>query len=63
LAHGIFVMKYWVLSKKIRQIVQEEEDKHLNVKAWIITVSLCVLILSTVTSHVFIMIKAVKDGY
>ena len=34
LVHSIFVIKYWVLSMKVREIISEKKDKWLTIKAW-----------------------------
>ena len=33
LAHVIFVMKYWIVSRKMSNIIQKKEDKNLTLKA------------------------------
>jgi uncharacterized membrane protein len=55
-AHGIFVMRYWVLSQKINQIVEQKVDKYLSLKSWILNITLYSLILTTITLNVLIVI-------
>jgi hypothetical protein len=33
LAHSILVIKYWVISQKVAQIMKNEQDKYLDCKA------------------------------
>jgi len=47
LAHSIFVLKYWIVSKKIEAMVSNENDKYVGLKANAIFGILIVLILST----------------
>jgi hypothetical protein len=47
LAHSIFVLKYWIVSKKIEAMVSNKNDKYVGLKANAIFGILIVLILST----------------
>ena len=43
-AHTLFVVKYWVISKKIEGIITKQEDPRLEVKSYAILVSVLLLV-------------------
>ncbi len=47
IVHTIFAIKYWVLSRKINQLVSNKEDKYLDCKARLIFLLQMLLILFT----------------
>ena len=49
----IFAVKYWLLSRKILQYVNNKVDKHLSIKASVIFGLQMALILTTVTIPLF----------
>ena len=47
LAHSIFVLKYWIVSKKIEAMILNKNDKYVGCKANTIFGTLIILILLT----------------
>ena len=43
-AHTLFVVKYWVISKKINGIITKQEDPWLEIKSYVILGSILVLV-------------------
>ncbi len=52
--HTIFALKYWVLSRRIKEIVSGTQDKHLNLKARAIFTLQMLIILSTTMTLIYL---------
>ena len=60
IAHGIFVMKYWVLSRKILQVTTNSIDHNLHKKEIAIYTLLILIITSTVGAHIVLTLKEIR---
>lgn len=57
IVHILFVVKYWVLSRKIFQVVTKQEDKYLETKARVLFAGLMLWIVIDFTLDVTFMAK------
>ena len=55
--HSIFVIKYWVLSKKIFSVISNQEDKNLQKKAWLIIIGQTLII---IIGNIFFILTSLK---
>ena len=62
LLHTLFVMKYWLLSRKIGAALSGEQDKYLECKFWLLQLSLIALIVVTVFLNTFYMVSRDKEA-
>ena len=60
IAHGIFVMKYWVLSRKILQVTSGRIDHNLHRKEVAIYAILILVILTTVAAHITLTLEEIR---
>ena len=45
IAHSIFVIKYYVISLAISEVLQNKEDKYISLKVWSVSISQTIFIL------------------
>ena len=44
-AHSIFVIKYYVISLAISEIMQNKEDKYISLKVWSVSIAQTIFII------------------
>lgn len=50
-AHLLFSLKYWILSKRLKAITSNVEDKHLELKSYAILLITLTIIISSIVVY------------